>query len=166
MTPEDYLFKKKQIEQAIATQERLRGTIEDAIIDITIEALRKQLTELSSTPSDSDKQRKMATVLFMDIVNSTQMIQDIDPEESMEILDLSLNALAEPVRKFGGHVNRFMGDGFLAVFGLPIAKENDPEMAIRAALGILSGSKNIAKSLENNRDIKILTIQETILIPV
>ena len=131
MTAEDRLTKQKQIEQAIAAQERLRGTIDDAIIDTTIEALRKQLADFLPDSFDPKQQRKMATVLFMDIANSTQMIQDIDPEESMEILDVSLNVLAEPVRKNGGHVNRFMGDGFLAVFGLPTARENDPEMAVR-----------------------------------
>jgi class 3 adenylate cyclase/tetratricopeptide (TPR) repeat protein len=159
MTSEDYLTRQKQLEQAIAAQERLRGTIEDAILDITIEALRKQLAEFLPASSDAEQQRKMATVMFMDIVNSTRMIQDMDPEESMEILDVSLNALAEPIRKYGGHVNRFMGDGFLAVFGLPTAKENDPEMAVRAALGILSVSENIAQSLKNERDIEAFQVR-------
>jgi len=159
MILEDRLAKQKQIEQAIAAQEHLRGTIDDAIIDTTIAALRKQLAEILSIPSDSEQQRKMATVLFMDIVNSTQMIQGIDPEESMEILDVSLNALAEPIRKYGGHVNRFMGDGFLAVFGLPNARENDPEMAVRAAMGILAASESIAQSLKNERGIQTFRVR-------
>jgi len=154
MTVEDHLSPKKQLEQAIAAQELLRGKIDDAIIETTIAALQKQLAELLSASSDSNKQRKMATVLFMDIVNSTQMIKDMDPEESMEILDNSLNALAEPIRKYGGQVNRFMGDGFLAVFGLPTARENDTEMAVRAALDILSASQGIALSFEKERGIK------------
>jgi class 3 adenylate cyclase/tetratricopeptide (TPR) repeat protein len=159
MTAENHLSKQKQLEQAIAAQERLRGTIEDAIIDTTIEALRNQLAEILPATSNLEQQRKMATVIFMDIVNSTQMIQDMDPEESMEILDVSLNALAEPIRKFGGHVNRFMGDGFLAVFGLPTARENDPEMAVRAALGILSVSENIAQSLKMERGIQSFRVR-------
>jgi class 3 adenylate cyclase/tetratricopeptide (TPR) repeat protein len=159
MTTENRLSKQKQLEQAIATQERLRGTIEDAIIDITIDALRKQLAEYLQASSNPEQQRKMATVIFMDIVNSTQMIQDMDPEESMEILDVSLNALAEPIRQYGGHVNRFMGDGFLAVFGLPTARENDPEMAVRAALGILSVSKNIAQTLKDERGIQAFQVR-------
>jgi class 3 adenylate cyclase/tetratricopeptide (TPR) repeat protein len=159
MITDGRLIKQRQLEQAIAAQDRLRGIIDDAIIDTAIAALRKQLTEILSIPSDSEQQRKMATVLFMDIVNSTQMIQGTDPEESMEILDVSLNALAEPIRKHGGHVNRFMGDGFLAVFGLPIARENDPEMAIRAALGILVVSKSIAQSLKNERGIQTFQVR-------
>lgn len=154
MTVEDHLSKQKQLEQAIAAQELLRGRIDDAIIDTTIAALRKQLVEILSTPPATEQQRKMVTVLFMDIVNSTQMIQNMDPEESMEILDVSLQTLANPVLRHGGHVNRFMGDGFLAVFGLPSARENDPEMAVRAALDILSISQRIATSLEKRHDIK------------
>ena len=154
MTVEEHLLKQKQLEQAIAAQELLRGVIDDSIIDTTIAALRKQLTEILSSPHNIEQQRKMATVLFMDIVNSTKMIQKMDPEESMEILDVSLHSLAKPVQKYGGHINRFMGDGFLAVFGLPNARENDPEMAVRAALDILSATRKIAASLENERSIK------------
>jgi len=154
MTVEEHQLKREQLEQAIAAQELLRGKIDDAIIDTSIAALRKQLKEILSSPHDLEQQRKMATVLFMDMVDSTKMIQDLDPEESMEILDLSLQKLANPVQKYGGHVNRFMGDGFLAVFGLPVARENDPEMAVRAALDILSETQKIASSLENERDLK------------
>ncbi|MFL7868007.1 MAG: adenylate/guanylate cyclase domain-containing protein [Anaerolineales bacterium] len=159
MTLEDHLANQKQLEQAIAVQESLRGTIDDAIIDTTIAALRKQLAEVLSIPPDSEQQRKMVTVLFMDIVNSTQMIQGIDPEVSMEILDVSLDALAEPIRKHGGHVNRFMGDGFLAVFGLPNARENDSEMAVRAALDILGVSEGIAQSLKKERGIQTFQVR-------
>ena len=150
MTPDDRLIRQKQLEQAIAVQESLRGTIDDAIIDLTITALRKQLDEFLPT---QEQQRKMVTVLFMDIVNSTKMIQDMDPEESMDVLDGSLHVLAEPIHKYGGHVNRFMGDGFLAVFGLPTARENDPEMAVRAALDLQKESRSIALSLKKERGI-------------
>ena len=159
MTVEDRLVKQKQLEQAIAAQEHLRGTVDDAIIDATIEVLHKQLAEITSSSEDAEQQRKLVTVLFMDIVDSTQMIQNMDPEVSMEILDISLNALAKPVRKHRGHVNRFMGDGFLAVFGLPTARENDPEMAVRAALDILSISENIAQTLKNERGIETFQVR-------
>ena len=153
MRSEDRLIRQKQLEQAIAVQESLRGTIDDAIIDTTISALRKQLDEYLPVSSAHEQQRKMVTVLFMDIVNSTKMIQGMDPEESMEILDISLHTLAESIQRYDGHVNRFMGDGFLAVFGLPTSRENDPEMAVRAALDIQKESNAIALSLKNERGI-------------
>lgn len=153
MNHEDQPSRRELLEQAIAAQERLRGTLDDAIIDITLAALQRELDGILSTSSQPEQQRKLVTVLFVDVVGSTQMIQDMDPEESMDILDVSLHKLAEPVQKYGGSVNRYMGDGFLAVFGAPTARENDPEMAVRAGLDIVTESQKISKALENERGL-------------
>jgi predicted ATPase/class 3 adenylate cyclase len=144
---------RQQLEQAIAAQEGLRGTLDDAIIDVTLAALRKQLAELSAAPDAVEQQRKLVTVLFMDIVGSTALVRDLDPEESMAIMDTALQRLAEPVAAHGGKVTRFMGDGFLAVYGLPRARENDPQMAVRAGLEIVETSRAIAQDLERERGL-------------
>jgi class 3 adenylate cyclase len=159
MNPEDHQSKQELLEQAIAAQERLRGTFDDVIIDTTLAALRKELDEIRSTSSQPEQQRKIVSVLFVDVVDSTRMIQDMDPEESMEILDVSLHKLAEPVQKYGGSVNRYMGDGFLAVFGAPTARENDPEMAVRAGLEILTEAQKISKALEKERGLKSFRVR-------
>jgi predicted ATPase/class 3 adenylate cyclase len=147
MNPDDQRPKREQLEQAIAAQEGLRGTLDDAIIEATIAALRKQLAELEPTP-EVEQQRKLATVLFMDVVNSTQMLSELDPEENLAFMDRALQRLADPVEARGGRVTRFMGDGYLAIFGLPRSHENDPEMAIRAGLGIIETAEVIARELE------------------
>ena len=149
----------KQIRDAISAQERLRGLVDDSVIDMTIGILQKELTSCLSSSQESEQQRKMVTVLFMDIVNSTRMIQGMDPEESMEILGVSIRAMAEPIREYGGNVSRFMGDGFMAVFGLPTARENDPEQAVHAALDIITKSKKISQSLEKDRGIKSFQVR-------
>jgi len=153
MKPDDQNLKQKQLHEAISAQEHLRGKVDDAIIDMTIVVLRKELDEILSRSQTFEQQRKMVTILFLDVVNSTQMIQGMDPEDSMEILDVSLQTMAEPIHKHGGRVLRFMGDGFMAVFGLPTVRENDPEQAIHAALNILTVSEKIAKSLKRYRGI-------------
>jgi predicted ATPase/class 3 adenylate cyclase len=147
MNPDDQRPKREQLEQAIAAQEGLRGTLDDAIIEATIAALRKQLAELEPAP-EVEQQRKLATVLFMDVVNSTLIMGELDPEENLTIMDRALQRLAEPVEAHGGRVTRFMGDGYLAIFGLPRSHENDPEMAIRAGLGIIETAGVIARELE------------------
>ncbi|MEJ2364355.1 MAG: tetratricopeptide repeat protein, partial [Deltaproteobacteria bacterium] len=81
-------------------------------------------------------------------VSSTRLMRELDPEENLAIIDTALQNLAAPVKAHGGKVTRFMGDGFLAVFGLPKARENDPEMAVRAGLGILETALGIAQDLE------------------
>jgi class 3 adenylate cyclase len=123
MEPDDLKFKREQLEMAIAAQEGLRGTLDDAILDATLAALRKQLAELSPDPA-VEQQRKQVTILFMDVVNSTSLMRELDPEENLAIMDAALQNLAAPVRAHGGKVTRFMGDGFMAVFGLPKAREN------------------------------------------
>jgi predicted ATPase/class 3 adenylate cyclase len=153
MEPDNPKFKREQIEKAIAAQEGLRGTLDDAILDATIEALRKQLAELSPGPVVEQK-RKQVTILFMDVVSSTQLMRELDPEENLAIMDTALQTLAAPVKTHGGKVTRFMGDGFLAVFGLPMAQENDPEMAVRAGLEILETALVIAQDLEKKHQLE------------
>ncbi|MEJ2352081.1 MAG: adenylate/guanylate cyclase domain-containing protein [Anaerolineales bacterium] len=153
MKPGDPIFEREQIEKAIAAQEGLRGTLDDAILDTTIAALRKQLAELGPEPV-VEQQRKQVTILFMDVVSSTRLMRELDPEENLAIMDTALQNLAAPVKAHGGKVTRFMGDGFLAVFGLPKARENDPEMAVRAGLGILETALVIAKDLEETHQLE------------
>ncbi|MCK4724164.1 MAG: AAA family ATPase, partial [Anaerolineales bacterium] len=91
---------------------------------------------------------------YADIVGSTNIVKHLDPEDALEIMDGSLKRLAIPVEEHGGHVARFMGDGFKAVFGMPQAHENDPERAIRAGLGILEASQELGGELETQWGIE------------
>jgi len=152
MPKSDSEVRRQQLEQAIAIQESLHGTVDDAVIDVTIEALRIQLNELEpSLPAE--QQRKMATILFVDVVNSTKMLGGLDPEENLAFLDDALKRMASDVDALGGQATRFMGDGFLAVFGLSQAKENDPEMAVRSGLKILKTAEQVAGELEAKHHI-------------
>ena len=140
---------RQRIKQAIAAQENLRTIVGDEIVEETISMLREKLAQLE-TP---EQQRKLVTILFTDIVGSTEIVKHLDPEDAMEIMDGALKRLALPVQKHGGHVTRFMGDGFKAVFGMPKAHENDPEMAIRAGLGILETVQEQSTELEQEHSI-------------
>ncbi len=141
---------RQQLEQAIAVQESLRGTLDDAIIDATTAALKEKLAALVSA---EQHQRKLATILFMDIVESTTLTSNLDPEEQMSIIDPVLSRMAAKITEHGGHISRFQGDGFKAVFGLPMARENDPEQAIRAGLAIQSEAALIAEELEKEHGL-------------
>ena len=68
----------KQIQEAISAQEQLRGLVDDSVIVITIGILQKELDKLLSVAQVSEQQRKMVTVLFLDVVNSTRMIQAME----------------------------------------------------------------------------------------
>lgn len=138
---------REQLKQAIAVQESLRGQIDDAILDATLAALRRQLAEQDAPPP----RRVQATLLFLDLAGHTGLIQGLDPEEIVDIVDRALARLAEPVWRRGGRIVRFQGDGFKAAFGLPTAHEKDPDHAIRAALDILAEMQRIAAELAAER---------------
>ena len=136
----------QQIEKAIAIQESLRGTVDDAIIDATIATLRDRLVAIKA--SQPMQVRKQVTLLFMDMVRSTDMVQQLDPEDSLAIMDAALKKMIIPVEKHGGRVIHFQGDGFNAIFGHPHAHENDPRMAILAGLDILKAADEYSAELK------------------
>ncbi len=147
------MTKIEDLEQAIAVLEGQRGTLGDAVVDAALISMREKLADLTAQPSIPEHQRKLLTVLFTDIVGSTELGRGRDPEEILEIIDGALKSMAVPVEKFGGRVTRFMGDGFKAIFGLPVAHEDDTERAIRAGLEILDVSQAIAAQLARERQM-------------
>ncbi len=108
---------QQQLEQAIAVQESLPDTVDDAIIDETIASIKERIASLTPPP----QQRKLATILFMDIAGHTALTVSLDPEEQMAVVDRAIARLAAKVDEPSGHVSRYQGDGFKAVFGLPLA---------------------------------------------
>lgn len=81
-------------------------------------------------------ERRVVTVLFGDLSDFTSWSEDLDPERVGAVTDRVLAALAGAVRTFGGHVDKLTGDGIMAVFGAPVAHEDDAERAVRAALSM------------------------------
>ncbi len=79
---------------------------------------------------------KQATVLFADIVGSTELVADLDPEQAMDRLRPALHIMAEGVERFGGTVMATLGDGIMALFGAPRAQEGHALLACEAALAI------------------------------
>src|ERR1700730_894035 len=81
-------------------------------------------------------EQRHLTVLFCDLVGSTQIAAQLDPEEWREIVADYHRAAAQAIERFGGHVAKYLGDGVMAYFGYPEAHDNDGERAARAGLAI------------------------------
>src|ERR1700681_2746591 len=79
-------------------------------------------------------ERKTVTALFADIKGSTELEQDLDPEEARAIVDPALKLMIEAVRRYDGYVVQSTGDGIFALFGAPMAHEDHPQRALYAAL--------------------------------
>lgn len=137
-----------ELKNAIATLEAQRSVLGDTVVDASLAALRKQLAELEKDFDSSDRHKKLVSILFVDVVGSTLLGRDLEPDEILEIMDNGLQRLAIPIKEHGGRVTRFQGDAFKAVFGEPTAKENDAEMAVLAGLAILNDAKDYAAELQ------------------
>src|SRR5213596_3619259 len=86
--------------------------------------------------SDIRQERKVVTVLFADLVGFTARSEQLDPEDVAAVLRPYHECLRSELERFGGTVEKFIGDAVMALFGAPVAHEDDPERAVRAALAI------------------------------
>lgn len=86
--------------------------------------------------SEARRERKVVTVLFADLVGFTARAEELDPEDVEAILRPYHEGLRTELERFGGTVEKFIGDAVMALFGAPLAHEDDPERALRAALAI------------------------------
>ena len=87
------------------------------------------------------------TVVFADLSGYTAVAERMDPEAVKSLVDRSLRRLGEEVDRYGGRVDKYIGDNVMAVFGAPIAHEDDAERAVRAALGMQDAMSEINESL-------------------
>ena len=99
------------------------------------EAKVAPMVELTSPRRNAE--RRQLTVMFCDLVGSTDLSGSLDPEELRAVILAYQNAVAGEATRFAGHVARFMGDGVLIYFGWPRAHEDDAERAVRAALSMM-----------------------------
>ena len=88
-------------------------------------------------------ERKLATVLFVDLVGSTALVTGTDPEIARRRVHQYFDKVSHCVMTHGGIVEKFAGDAVMAAFGIPQAHEDDAERAIRAALGILESVREL-----------------------
>jgi class 3 adenylate cyclase len=124
---------------------RHRRMILDAIAALRSETGNKGLpadagrtTALPSVSPGDRAERRHVTVMFSDLVGSTALSARMDPEDLREVISAYQKCVAETVRRFGGFVAKYMGDGVLVYFGYPQAHEDDAESAVRAGLELIA----------------------------
>src|SRR6185437_5526595 len=91
---------------------------------------------LSPAVTVAREERKVVTIVFTDLVGSTARAEGLDPEDVRATLSSYYAQLRAELERHGGTVEKFIGDAVMAVFGAPVAHEDDPERAVRAALAI------------------------------
>lgn len=99
------------------------------------------------------EERKVVTILFADVTGSTTIAERIDPERMRTMMARFFEAMAEVIHRFGGTVEKFIGDEVMAVFGIPAAHEDDPERAARAALAMHGRLRELNANLQKSHGI-------------
>lgn len=128
-----------QLEAAITGLEGQRSLLGDAVVDPAVAGLRRQLQELRQTaaplPAPSlEGEYRLVTVMFADLAGFTELSERLGPEQVRQLTNACFEALVPVVERYEGTVEKFIGDAIMAVFGAPVAHENDPERSLRAAL--------------------------------
>ena len=102
-------------------------------------------------------ERRQVTVMFSDLVGSTALSARMDPEDLREVISAYQKCVAETVRRFGGFVAKYMGDGVLVYFGYPQAHEDDAERAVRAGLELIQAVGGLKSSAPLQTRVGIAT---------
>lgn len=87
-----------------------------------------------TSQASGDEERRVVSALFADLVGFTTLSEHLDPEEVKHLIDRCFDRLAADITEFGGVIDKILGDGIVALFGAPVAHEDDAERAVRAGL--------------------------------
>ncbi len=141
----DKTSSREEIEASIAALEAQRAQLGDAI-GPAIAALKAQLGDESEAPPDTEDQRKQITVVFADVTGFTSMSETMDPEDVAEIMNSMWDLIDKVITDHGGRVDKHIGDAVMALFGAPVAHEDDAERAVRTALAMQETVAEIVSS--------------------
>ncbi len=100
-------------------------------------------------------ERRQLTVMFCDLVDSTQLSSRLDPEVLREVVRAYQHLCGDEITRFAGHVAQYLGDGLLVYFGYPSAHEDGAQRAVRAALGIIAALETLNTRLHREKGIKL-----------
>jgi class 3 adenylate cyclase/predicted ATPase len=109
----------------------------------------------ATTGENLEGERKTVTALFADIKGSTELEQDLDPEEARAIVDPALRLMIDAVQRYDGYVVQSTGDGIFAIFGAPVAHEDHPQRALYAALRMQEELKRYSGRLREAGNLPI-----------
>ena len=113
------------------------------------------LVEPRPTAPPPDAERRQLTVMFCDLVDSTKLSSQLDPEDYRDMVRAYQSACTEVITRFDGHIAQLLGDGLLVYFGYPHAHEDDAQRAVRTGLGILAAMGDLNTRLQQDKGIQL-----------
>ena len=121
----------------------------------THEVSPPQAEAAPGVPPTPDAERRQLTVMFCDLVDSTRLASQLDPEEYRDIVRAYQRVCSEVITRFDGHLAQLLGDGLLVYFGYPHAHEDDAQRAVRTGLGILDAVGDLNQGLQQAKGIQL-----------
>jgi class 3 adenylate cyclase/tetratricopeptide (TPR) repeat protein len=109
----------------------------------------------AAPPAPPPPSRKKVTILFADLVDSEALAARLDPEALRQLLDRYFRAARGAIERHGGTIEKFIGDAIMAVFGVPVAHEDEPLRAVRAALDTRAALAALNDELEREQDLQL-----------
>lgn len=106
-------------------------------------------------PASASTERKLATILFADVIGSTELGERLDPERLDALLSVYFETMSEVIASWGGTVEKYSTDAIVAVFGVPAAHEDDAERALRASLEMLDRLEELNGSFRERHGITL-----------
>ncbi|WP_458232824.1 ATP-binding protein [Roseateles sp. P5_E8] len=127
------------LQGTIAMLQSQRATLGGTLVDSALAPLLEQLHQLTSqaAPAEPVRRLRQVSVLFLDLVGSTELIRHLDPEDVQSVVDGALAAFTTLVTQHGGEVLRYAGDSLKAAFGADVTREDDAERAVCCGLALL-----------------------------
>src|SRR5262249_31327309 len=110
---------------------------------------------LPTTPHIPEAERRQLTVMFCDLVDSTRLSSQLDPEDYRDMVRAYQNVCPDVIERYEGHTAQLLGDGLLLYFGYPVAHEDDPHRAVRTGLGILAAMEDLNTRLQLEKGIQL-----------
>ncbi len=152
------------LQAAMGVLEAQRGILGDGVVDAALAGLRSQLQALKAASAAADaadargastqaapsqaQALRLVSILFLDIVGSTALAQQLDPEDVHTLMDGALVRFTGIVRQHGGRVLQYAGDNLLAGFGAGEVREDDAERAVRCGLALLAEGKCVGADVQ------------------
>ncbi len=106
-------------------------------------------------PHTPEAERRQLTVMFCDLVDSTKLSSQLDPEDYRDVVRAYQTTCTEVIRHYDGHIAQLLGDGLLVYFGYPHAHEDDAQRAVHAGLGMLAALRDLNQGLQQAKGIQL-----------
>ncbi len=153
-----------KLERAIAVIDSQRTLLGDSVADVTLTALRAKRElmgeETAVLPEDRVTQRKQLTILFAKVDGFTEATQTLPNTRMLNIINLLWQRLDRAITDQGGMVDKHMGDGVMGLFGVPVAGEDDPQRAVRAALNLRTALADFIAEIHMDLEDEVANMPE------